>query len=58
MLNPTQQATLDALGAGDTDARAEFPADLGPRLRHDLEDGLAEAAASLVDDRPDRKSVV
>lgn len=52
MLNPTQQATLDALGAGDTDARAEFPADLGPRLRHDLEDGLAEAAASLVDDRP------
>jgi hypothetical protein len=52
MLNPTQQATLAALGAGDADARAEFPVDLAAHLRRDLEEGLADAAAALIDDRP------
>lgn len=50
-LNPTQQATLDALGAGtDIDTRPEAPADLGARLRSDLESGLADAAATIAGD--------
>lgn len=51
-LNPTQAATLDALGAGAVDARLEFPADLATRLRNDIEAGLEEAAATLEGERP------
>jgi hypothetical protein len=39
ILNPAQQAMLDALGAGRGE-RPMFAADLGPQLRAQLEDGL------------------
>jgi len=39
LLNPSQQALLDALGAGRND-RPTFAAELGPQLRAQLEDGL------------------
>lgn len=52
-LNPTQQATLELLGAGAvTDARPEMPNDLAERLRADLESGLADTAAVIRRDRP------
>ena len=52
-LNPTQQATLNALGAGaGTDARPQTPPDLGVRLRTDLEAGLDDTAAVIRADRP------
>lgn len=50
-LNPAQARTLAELGAGATD-RPAFPADLGDELRTALEEGLAEVAAELRDDRP------
>lgn len=46
-LNPTQRATLAALGAGDLDARATFDPHLGDRLRDALETGLAQVATEL-----------
>ncbi len=51
-LNPTQRTTLDALGAGiDAHDRPETPDDLAPRLRSELEAGLAVIVDSLSDTR-------
>ncbi len=51
-LNPTQCRTLATLGAGDTDARTEFPTDLATGLREQLEAGLAPAADRVADTKP------
>lgn len=48
-LNPAQRRTLEALGATGTE-RPVFPEELAPRLRADLEAGLAEAIADLAPD--------
>lgn len=45
-LNPAQRRTLDALGAAGAD-RPAFDADLGDRLRADLDDGLAPVLDDL-----------
>ncbi len=45
-LNPAQRRTLDALGAAGGD-RPAFDADLGDRLRADLDDGLAPVLDDL-----------
>jgi hypothetical protein len=45
-LNPAQQRTLDTLRGTGTD-RPTFDPDLGPRLRTDLEAGLAEVLGDL-----------
>lgn len=50
-LNPTQRATLAALGAGDPDARAAFEPGLAGELRARLETGLAAVAGELGEDR-------
>ncbi len=51
-LNPTQRATLTALGAGDPGSHVAFDPDLATHIRADLEDNLADATAALTDDRP------
>ena len=51
-LNPTQRATLAALGAGDTGARTEFDPSLAAKLRVVLEEGLADVAAAIPEDKP------
>lgn len=51
-LNPTQRRTLAMLGAGDTEARTEFDADLGERLRELAETGLAGIADAVGGPRP------
>lgn len=48
-LTPVQQQTLEALGAAGAD-RPTFPADLAPRLRHDLEAGLRAVLDDLAPD--------
>lgn len=45
-LNPTQVGILEQLGA-TRDERPTFPADLGPRLRADLEDAIADLATEI-----------
>lgn len=47
-LTPVQQRTLDALGAAGGE-RPVFPADLGPRLRHRLEEELGQVLGDLAD---------
>lgn len=51
-LNPTQRATLAALGAGDAGARTTFDPHLGPALRDVLDDGLADIEGDLDAERP------
>lgn len=46
---PVQQRTLEVLGASGTE-RPLFPADVGPRLRHDLEVGLRPVLDDLAPD--------
>lgn len=46
---PVQQRTLEVLGASGA-ARPVFPAELGPRLRHDLEAGLQAVLEDLAPD--------
>jgi hypothetical protein len=48
-LTPVQQKTIDELGAA-TGVRPTFPADVGARLRHDLEQGLAPVLDDLAPD--------
>jgi RecB family exonuclease len=48
-LNPAQRRTLAALGA-TTAERPTFADDVGPRLRAELESGLADALADLAPD--------
>lgn len=45
-LTPTQAEVLARLGAS-RDERPTFPPDLGPRLRSDLEDAIADLAAEI-----------
>ncbi|MCB0977483.1 MAG: PD-(D/E)XK nuclease family protein [Acidimicrobiales bacterium] len=46
---PVQQRTLEVLGATGAE-RPVFPADIGPRLRHDLEAGLRTVLEDLAPD--------
>ena len=48
-LTPVQQRTLAELGASST-ARPTFDPELGRRLRHDLEEGMAEVVGHLAPD--------
>lgn len=50
-LNPTQRATLAALGAGDAGARPDFDPGLAGELRARLEAGLIDIVTALGDDR-------